>query len=67
MFPAVQTAGKALCLLRPLKLSKDFDVVFNRVLQQEGLFVYNMDNGVQKHFIISIAPVRSRGGTLVKN
>jgi hypothetical protein len=42
----------------------DFDAVFliGRLIQGEGLYVYNM---VEKHFRISIAPVRNRGGALV--
>jgi hypothetical protein len=46
----------------------DFDAVFlNRVIQEEGLYVYNMHNIVEKHFNIGIAPVRSQGGLLVFN
>jgi hypothetical protein len=30
-------------------------------------YVYNMHNMVEKHFSISIAPVQSRGGSLVVN
>jgi hypothetical protein len=31
------------------------------VIQEERLFVYNMQNVVVKHFNIIVAPVRSRG------
>jgi hypothetical protein len=33
------------------------------VMQEDGLYVYNMNNIEEKNF--SIAPVRSRGGSLV--
>jgi hypothetical protein len=36
----------------------------DRVIQEEG-FVYNLHNIVEKLFSISIAPVGSRGGSLV--
>jgi hypothetical protein len=36
-----------------------------RVTQEEGLYVYNMHNKVEKYFTINIAPVRSRGWSLV--
>jgi hypothetical protein len=35
----------------------------DRVIQEEGLYVYNMQIMVEKHFGISTAPVRSRGGS----
>jgi hypothetical protein len=38
----------------------------DRVIQEEGLYVSNMQNVVEKHISISFAPVRSRGGSLVK-
>jgi hypothetical protein len=45
----------------------DFDAVFfNRMIQEEGLYVFNIHNIVNKHFSISIA-VRSRGESLVIN
>jgi hypothetical protein len=37
------------------------------VIQAEDLCVYNMHNIVEKRFSISIAPVRSQGGSLVFN
>jgi hypothetical protein len=44
----------------------DIDAVFlNRVIPEEGLYVYNISNIVKKHFSISIESVRSRGGSLV--
>jgi hypothetical protein len=36
----------------------------DRVFQEKGLYVYNMHYIVEKHFSISIPPVRSRGGSL---
>jgi hypothetical protein len=36
-----------------------------RVIREKRLYVYNMRNTVQKHLNISIAPVRSQGGSLV--
>jgi hypothetical protein len=41
--------------------------LIDRMIQEEGLFDYNMHNIVEKHLSISIAPVRSRGGLLVNN
>jgi hypothetical protein len=41
--------------------------LIDRVIQGEGLYVYGMHNIVQKHFSVNIAPVRSRGGSLVCN
>jgi hypothetical protein len=35
------------------------------VIQEEGLYVNNM-NAIEKHLSISIAPVQSRGESLVK-
>jgi hypothetical protein len=45
----------------------DFDAGFliNRVIKEEDLYVYNMHNKVEKHFSVSIAPVRSRDDSLV--
>jgi hypothetical protein len=40
--------------------------LIDRVIQKEGLNVYNMHNIVEKHFSISNAPVRSRGGLSIK-
>jgi hypothetical protein len=40
-------------------------VFIDRVIQEEGLYVYNMHNIEEKYFLTSIAPVRSRGGSLV--
>jgi hypothetical protein len=37
------------------------------VIQEEGLYAYNMHNILEKHFSISIAPVRNRAGLLVMN
>jgi hypothetical protein len=37
------------------------------VIQVGGLYVYNMHNMVEKHLAISIAAMRSRGGSLVNN
>jgi hypothetical protein len=34
---------------------------------EERLYVYNMHNIGEKHFSISISPMRSRGGSLVIN
>jgi hypothetical protein len=39
--------------------------LIDRVIQEEGLYAYNMQNVVGKHLSISIAPVRSQGGSLV--
>jgi hypothetical protein len=39
--------------------------LIDEVIQGEGLHVYNMWNFAEKHFSISIAPVRSWGGSLV--
>jgi hypothetical protein len=36
----------------------------DRVVQEEGLYVYNVDNTVKKHLSISIAPMRARDGSL---
>jgi hypothetical protein len=41
--------------------------LIDRVIQEEGLYVYNMQNLVSKHITNSIAPVRNRGGSLVYN
>jgi hypothetical protein len=41
--------------------------LIDRVFQEEGLYVYNMNNLVEKHFSISIEPVKSWGGLLVFN
>jgi hypothetical protein len=52
------------CMLRSLNYLPEFDMVFliDKVIQEQGLlYVYNMHNMVEKHFSISIAPVRSRG------
>jgi hypothetical protein len=35
------------------------------VIQEEGLYVYNMDNIAEQHFSHNIAPVRSQDGSLV--
>jgi hypothetical protein len=45
----------------------DFGAAFliDRMIQEEGLYVHNMHNTVEQHFSISIAPVRSRGDSLV--
>jgi hypothetical protein len=37
------------------------------VIQEEGLYVYNMHYTAKKKLSISIAPARSRGGSLVSN
>jgi hypothetical protein len=39
--------------------------LIDRVIQDEGLYVYNMHNIAEKHFNISIALVRRRGEPLV--
>jgi hypothetical protein len=36
------------------------------VIQEEGLHVFNIHNLVEKHFNMSIAPVRSQSGSLVQ-
>jgi hypothetical protein len=36
--------------------------LIDRVIQEEGLYVYNIHNLEVKHFRISIAPVRSLEG-----
>jgi hypothetical protein len=41
--------------------------VIVKVIQEEGLYVYNIQKIVEKHFNISIASVRSRGESLLKN
>jgi hypothetical protein len=40
--------------------------LIDRMIQEEGLYVYNIYKIVDKHFNISIASVRSRGGSLVR-
>jgi hypothetical protein len=55
-------------MLRSLKLSNGFWCdFFDRVIQEGDLYVYNVHNIGEKHFSISIAPERSRGGSLVNN
>jgi hypothetical protein len=56
-------------VLTSSKVTKGFNAVFliDSVTQEVGLYVYNMHNIVDKHLCISIAPVRSRGGSLVKH
>jgi hypothetical protein len=55
-------------MLRSLKLLDiDVDFLIFRAIQEEDLYVYNIYNIIEKHFIISIAPVRSRGGSLGYN
>jgi hypothetical protein len=39
--------------------------VTDSVIQEERLYVYDIHNIIQNRFYISIAPVRSRGGSLV--
>jgi hypothetical protein len=39
--------------------------VYMYVIQEEGSYVHNMYNIVEKHLSVSIASVRSRGGSLV--
>jgi hypothetical protein len=41
-------------------------LLIDRGSQEEGLYVYNMYNLVEKHFLISIVPVRSRGESLLR-
>jgi hypothetical protein len=41
--------------------------LIDRVIQGVGLYVYNMHYVVEKRFCNNIAPVRSRGGSLVDN
>jgi hypothetical protein len=36
------------------------------VIKEEGLYVYNMYNIEEEHFSVSIEPVRSWGGSLVR-
>jgi hypothetical protein len=45
----------------------DFNAVFliDIVIQEEGVYVYNMHNIAEKHFISSLTPVESRDGSLV--
>jgi hypothetical protein len=52
-------------MLRSLKLPNGFwwDFWIDTAIQTEGLYVYDMHK-VEKHFSISIAPVRSRSGSL---
>jgi hypothetical protein len=42
-----------------------FYFVPNTTGDEKGLYVYKMHNIVEKHFITSIAPVRSRSGSLI--
>jgi hypothetical protein len=42
-------------------------LLIDRAIQEEGSYVYNMHNIVEKHISISIAIVQSRGGSLVSN
>jgi hypothetical protein len=51
------------------KPNADIDGVFliDRVIHKEDLNAHNMYNIVERHFSISITPVRSRGGSLVIN
>jgi hypothetical protein len=47
------------CILKSLKNTTDFDVDFLivRMIQEEGLYVYNIvDSIAKKHFSVSIAP-----------
>jgi hypothetical protein len=37
------------------------------VIQEACLYVYNLHYILEKHFGINIAPVRSRGGSLITN
>jgi hypothetical protein len=39
--------------------------LIDRMIQEEFLYVYNMQNIVHKHFSMCIAPVQSRGRSLV--
>jgi hypothetical protein len=39
--------------------------LLDRVTKEEGLYVCNVHNIVEKHLSISIAPVRSQGGSQV--
>jgi hypothetical protein len=39
--------------------------LIERVVQDEGVYVYNVHNIVEKHFSISIAHARGRGRSLV--
>jgi hypothetical protein len=41
--------------------------LIDEVIQEEGLYVYNIHNIVEKQFSINIVPVRSEGGMLVCN
>jgi hypothetical protein len=41
--------------------------LIGRVIYDDGLYAYNIHNIEEKHFSISIAHVRSRGGLLVIN
>jgi hypothetical protein len=43
-----------------------WEKVGRRRIQEEGLYVENMHNIVEKHFRISIAPVQSQGRFLNK-
>jgi hypothetical protein len=45
----------------------NIDAVYlkDRMIKEEGFHVYNMYYIVKKHFSISIAPLRSWGGSLV--
>jgi hypothetical protein len=54
-------------MLRSLNYPTDIDVFFfiGKMIQEEGLYVYNINNIVEKHFNICIAPVRRRGESLV--
>jgi hypothetical protein len=40
-------------------------LLIDKANQEEDLYVYNTHNILEKHFSISIASVRSRGGLLV--
>jgi hypothetical protein len=39
--------------------------LIDTMIQEQGLYAYNIHNIVEKHFSISITPVRNRGGSLV--
>jgi hypothetical protein len=42
-------------------------LIIDIVVQEESLYVYNMHEIVENHFCISIARVRSGGGSVVGN
>jgi hypothetical protein len=54
----------SLCMFRSLKSKTDIYAVFlkDRVIQEEGLYVYNMLNLVEKDLVSALLPCEARAG-----